>query len=82
MMPSWIEEEAVVGSTQSRKTKVLEVRVVFEPSRIAPLCMAQAYERVVPIIVRRGTANGRDSRPAARNEPEHHHQHCPPGVAR
>jgi hypothetical protein len=29
-------------------TKVLEVSVMFEPSRVSPACVAQAYEQVVP----------------------------------
>ena len=33
-------------------TKALEVRVMFEPSHVAPACVAQAYERVVPITRR------------------------------
>jgi hypothetical protein len=27
----------------------LEVRVMFEPSRLSPACVAQAYEQVVPL---------------------------------
>ena len=30
-------------------TKALEVSVMFELSHVAPACVAQAYERVVPI---------------------------------
>jgi hypothetical protein len=33
-------------------TKALEVSVLFEPSHVAPACVAQAYERVVPITRR------------------------------
>jgi hypothetical protein len=58
-MPSGIEEEVVVENGEAKKAKTLEVRVVFEPGRIAPSCMVLAYERVVP-IVRRGTTLGRD----------------------
>jgi hypothetical protein len=29
-------------------TKGLEVSVLFEPSRVSPACVAQAYEQVVP----------------------------------
>jgi hypothetical protein len=29
-------------------TKALEVSVLFEPSRLSPACVAQAYEEVVP----------------------------------
>ena len=32
-----------------KTTKALEVSVMFEPSHVAPACIAQAYERVVPI---------------------------------
>ena len=30
----------------------LEVRITFEPSGVSPACVAQAYERVVPITRR------------------------------
>lgn len=35
----------------ARRTKqaVLEVRVSFEPARIAPQCLVQAYERALPV---------------------------------
>jgi len=68
-MPSGIEE-AVVGNAEPKKTETLEVRVVFEPSRIAPTCMVRAYERVVP-IVRRGFTVGRDGRGGCRGETGH-----------
>ncbi len=32
--------------------KPLEVRVMFEPSRLAAACIAQAYERVIPVMRR------------------------------
>ncbi len=32
--------------------KPLEVRVMFEPSRLAATCIAQAYERIIPIMRR------------------------------
>jgi hypothetical protein len=35
----------------------LEVRITFEPSRVSPACIIQAYERVVP-IARRTTSQG------------------------
>jgi hypothetical protein len=63
-------EEAVVQSEEPKKTRALEVRVVFEPSRIAPVCVVQAYERVVP-TVRRGIALGRASSQAGRDETGH-----------
>jgi hypothetical protein len=34
---------------EPKTTKALEVSVMFEPSHVAPACVAQAYERVVPI---------------------------------
>jgi hypothetical protein len=65
-MPSGIEE-AVVESEKPKKSRALEVRVVFEPSRIAPACVAQAYERVVP-TVRRGISLGEARRETGREE--------------
>ncbi len=35
---------------------MLTVRVVFEPSRLAPACLADAYERLLPL--RRRTLRG------------------------
>ncbi len=32
-----------------RRVPMLTVRVVFEPSRLAPACLADAYERVLPL---------------------------------
>ena len=34
------------------RTTPLEVRLTFEPSRLSPACIVQAYERVVPITRR------------------------------
>ena len=33
-------------------TKTLEISVMFEPSRLSPACVAQAYEEVVPLTQR------------------------------
>jgi hypothetical protein len=33
-------------------TQALEVSVMFEPSRLSPACVAQAYEEVVPLSPR------------------------------
>ncbi len=41
----------------------LEVRLTFEPSWVSPACVAQAYERVVP-ITRRPAPQARASQPA------------------
>jgi hypothetical protein len=37
---------------EPKLTKALEVSVMFEPSPVAPACVAQAYERVVPLTRR------------------------------
>ena len=37
---------------EPKPTKALEVSVLYEPSHVAPACVAQAYERVVPITRR------------------------------
>jgi hypothetical protein len=34
------------------RNQCLEVRITFEPSWVSPACVAQAYERVVPITRR------------------------------
>jgi hypothetical protein len=39
------------------RSKTLEVHITFEPSRVSPACVAQAYEQVVPRI-RRTTLQG------------------------
>ena len=41
---------------EPKATKALEVSVMFEPSHVAPACIAQAYERVVPIRRRAASA--------------------------
>jgi hypothetical protein len=33
-------------------TKALEVSVMFEPNRLSPACVVQAYEQVVPLTQR------------------------------
>jgi hypothetical protein len=33
-------------------TQTLEVRGMFEPSRLSPACVAQAYEEAVPLTQR------------------------------
>ena len=37
---------------ERKRTQVLEVSVLFEPSRLAPACVAKAYESVVPPVRR------------------------------
>lgn len=41
-----------MGRQGVEKSKKLEVHVAFESSRVASECLAQAYERVVPITRR------------------------------
>ena len=45
-------EEAVMACREPNTTKTLAVSVRFEPSRLSPTCVAQAYEQVVPITHR------------------------------
>jgi hypothetical protein len=47
-------------------TKALEVSVMFEPSRLSPACVAQAYEEVVPLTQR--TTSRAANRDLARRE--------------
>ena len=52
------------------RSTTLEVRITFEPSRVSPACVAQAYERVVPITRRtppRHSRHGRMSTHSRRN---------------
>ncbi len=41
---------------EPKTTKALEVSVMCEPSHVASACVAQAYERVVPITRRAAPA--------------------------
>jgi hypothetical protein len=45
-------KEAIVARRVRTRTTPLEVRLTFEPSRVSPACIVQAYERVVPITRR------------------------------
>jgi hypothetical protein len=45
-------KEASVARRDRTRSITLEVRITFEPSRVSPACVAQAYERVVPITRR------------------------------
>jgi hypothetical protein len=47
---------------EPKPTQALEVSVLFEPSHVAPACIAQAYERVVPIRRRVAAAPQHDDR--------------------
>ena len=51
------KEASVARRGQSRRT-TLAVRITFEPSRVSPACVVQAYERVVPITRRHASRAG------------------------
>src|SRR6058998_2244441 len=57
-------KEASVARRDRTGSITLEVRITFEPSRVSPACVTQAYERVVP-ITRRPTAPALSARPTA-----------------
>jgi hypothetical protein len=39
-----------------------EIRIAFEPSRLSPSWVAQAYEQIVPIVRRPTSSSSRSSR--------------------
>jgi hypothetical protein len=47
-------------------TKALEVSILYEPNRLSPACVVQAYEQVVPLTPR--TASRASHRELARGE--------------
>ena len=49
-------KEASVARRVRTRSTTLEVHITFEPSRVGPACVAQAYERVVPITQPHGLA--------------------------
>ena len=62
--------EAVVARREHTRSTPLEVRITCEPSRVSPACVAQAYERVVPITRRtppRLSRHGRMSTSSSHN---------------
>jgi hypothetical protein len=56
------KETSVARRGHIRRT-TLAVRITFEPSRMSPACVVQAYERVVP-ITRRPTSQARSPQQA------------------
>ena len=60
--PHHSREEAVVARRARTRSTTLEVHITFEPSRVSPACVTQAYERVVP-ITRRTTLQALPPRP-------------------
>jgi hypothetical protein len=65
-----IKEVIIVASREPKKAPLLEVRVMYEPSRIAPACLVQAYERVMP-LTRRAVASIRQGRQGSREKIKH-----------
>jgi hypothetical protein len=56
-------KEASVARRGPSRSTTLAVRITFEPSRVSPACVVQAYERVVP-ITRRPTPQARSPQQA------------------
>jgi hypothetical protein len=50
-------QEVLVRKLRKPQVRALEVKKKFEPSHVAAECLAQAYERLVPIL-RRPVARG------------------------
>ena len=61
--PRYGRKEISVARRGRTGSITLEVRRTFEPSWMSPACVAQAYERVVP-IPRRPALQARASQPA------------------
>jgi hypothetical protein len=55
-------KEVSVARRVRTGSTTLEVRITFEPSRVSPACVIQAYERVVP-LTRRTTLQALPARP-------------------
>jgi hypothetical protein len=64
-------KEASVARRVRIRSTTLEVRITFEPSRVGPACVAQAYERVVP-ITRRPAPQTRSAPQATSAQPTQH----------
>jgi hypothetical protein len=64
-------KEAVVARRDHNPSRTLQVRITFEPSRVSPACVVQAYERVVP-ITRRPALRARWARQAVDAQPMQH----------
>ena len=62
-IPYYESKEIRVAHRGRHGSTTLEVRITFEPSRVSPACVAQAYEQVVPMI-RRTTPQGLPTRQA------------------
>ena len=64
-------KEASVARRVRTHSTTLEVRITFEPNRVGPACVVQAYERVVPITRRPAPRAG--SPQQAESAPQRHH---------
>ena len=71
-------KEVSVARRGHSRSLTLAVRITFEPSRVSPACVVQAYERVVP-ITRRPTPQARAPQPvedAPQPQPVGRRQHA------
>jgi len=64
--PRHRRKETLVARRNRQPPKTREIRTTFEPSRLSPSWVAQAYEQIVP-IVRRTTSRSPDQ---GRERPE------------
>jgi hypothetical protein len=51
--PKRSAQEGTVGKRREQRVMTLGVRSMFEHSHLAEECLAQAYERLVPLLSRR-----------------------------
>jgi hypothetical protein len=58
----------VVVRRQGQTKQPMEVHIQFEPSRIERACLANAYERIVPIIRRTVMCTGNQDGEIQRHE--------------
>ena len=70
-VPRHGSKEASVARRDRTRSTTLEVRIRFEPSRVSPACVVQAYERVVP-ITRRPAPRARSSQQPEGVQPTQH----------
>jgi hypothetical protein len=65
------KETIVARRVPPRSRTTLEVHITFEPSRVSPACVVQAYEQVVP-IARRATPQALPTRQAEGTQQTQH----------
>jgi len=61
-------KEVVVARRERQPSTILEVRVMFEPSRVSPAYVVQAYEHVVPLTCRMASGASHTSQAGHRTE--------------